>query len=307
MEIIIATYLRDDEELSASFLNFIDLLTQLKFQPILCVFTSHEFLCTAKCPIVTYMDEGRTKYARIQTLIHQYSNHIILSIDNDITINNEDLLKLIEDFSRSKACIAWGQIGVSNNGFFPSLVCIDKIVSHQIIRPVLWKLHIGISVPGQCFLFRSAKYLNVLAASDTFLDDLQIGLITNLKKFDILIKKNVIGNEKAKTSFVDLLKQRKRWASGYGAVLCSSRHLAYKALSLVLIHGFSYHAILPLIILILLLTFPICPISNVIIYTCICIIVSKLNFKLLFSSFVYPLIFTILHFYWFFHVIKTFL
>ena len=256
---------------------------------------------------INIVDRGKTKYNRLRHLIVSRNNVVLLSIDNDIKIYDEALSVFIERFLDSSSSVGWGKIGVGNRGFIPNIIRIDKFLSHCLIRPVLWKCGVGVSIPGQCFILRTADYCRFLPEQDTFLDDLQIGLITCCRGYDILASHLVLGDEKVQDTFPKLFRQRKRWAAGFASTLKTARTLSIKHLILVLLHGAAYHLFFPALLILLLC---LCKISTV---TASVIAIGGILWlchaepKLLFSALSYCMIFPFVHLFWLFAVIVFFL
>lgn len=190
------------------------------------------------------VDSGETKYRRIKKIL-PIAGTILLSVDNDTAVDIESSIRFVKKFIASDASIGWGRIGVSNTGFIPDMISIDKRLSHSFIRPTLWNFNIGISIPGQFFILRTDDYIDSLPEADTSLDDLQIGLITHCRGYSVFQDHNILARENAKTSLKSLLQQRKRWALGYAAVLHTAKDLSWKHFFLVIVHGMSYHIIFP--------------------------------------------------------------
>ena len=121
------------------------------------------------------------------------------------------------------------------------MITIDKLLSHHIIRPFLWKFNCGISISGQLFFIKTKSFNNKLLQIDTFLDDLALGSYVSLhqKELKILIDNSIIATEEPKTSFSDLYIQRKRWAKGFFSIISRTKNKKIK--NLLKIHAFSYH------------------------------------------------------------------
>lgn len=298
MNLIVATYLRDDEVLSSSFLHFLDIINRKEIKVCLCIFTSHNLEFKAEYPFRVYKDNGRTKYKRIKQIIVEFPDSIILSIDNDITVQAARLYDFIISFVDSSAAIGWGRIGVSNKGFFPQLANVDKLISHKILRPFLWKTSLGISIPGQCFILRSKFFVTSLPVQDTFLDDLQLGLITNIDKLNIKVSSETLGNEKAKRTLRELIIQRSRWAKGYASVLSVSGQLSVKAKALVLLHGFAYHILMPVLTIMFLGFSCFQPSVSALMFLIFLFFIAGRSLNLLFAVMIYPFIFSFLHIIW---------
>jgi len=189
--------------------------------------------------ILVRISPNTTKYSRILDSLNIAETPCILYIDNDIKPDIINLQKLIEG-SEETTDVAWGYIGtLSTYGFMSRFIAIDKLLSHKIIRPILWKLHIGISVPGQAFLINKKKFRKDLPQFDTVFDDLTIGICAKQYGYSIIRFPFYLGYEKPSCSLPILVKQRIRWAKGFYQSLVKNRRS--KMLPYVLIHGFMYH------------------------------------------------------------------
>ena len=248
---------------------------------------------------------GTTKYKRILMSFMNAKTENILYIDNDITPDNDNLLKLISGFN-DNTDIAWGYIGVTEiNGFIPNLIAIDKLLSHKIIRPLLWKFGIGISVPGQVFLINTSKFRNDLPSYDTVFDDLTIGIITKQFNYSVSCLPLYLGYEKPSSAFSTLVMQRKHWAKGFYQSICNNIH--DKILPYILLHGLVYHFLwLPVWIIIVfagLFSIPLGVIIFIIVCSCLC----NRKFLRIGYSFAYAVVFPFIHLIWFFTLIYNIL
>lgn len=181
-----------------------------------------------------------TKYRRIQKLLKEAKFNDILCIDNDITPNETSTLKFINECLNLDYSIAWGRVKAKRiKGFIPKLINIDKNLSHNYIRPTLWQLNVGISLPGQIFMI-NRKYLeNKLPNVDTVYDDLMIGATVRENKYPIYFVKDILGYERPKNNLKELLKQRVRWAKGLAETIIYNKK--NKVLPYILLHGFSFN------------------------------------------------------------------
>ena len=124
-----------------------------------------------------------TKYIRILDCLENCTYDYILSADNDISPNNKLLIDRFKLFMHSNCEICWGKIGTQNaDGMISKFVSVDKLLSHNLIRPLLWKIGVGISIPGQLFFMKTDSFRDHLGAFDTYLDDLAIGLYVSINK-----------------------------------------------------------------------------------------------------------------------------
>jgi cellulose synthase/poly-beta-1,6-N-acetylglucosamine synthase-like glycosyltransferase len=185
-----------------------------------------------------------TKYNRILMALSDTKSGYILFVDNDITPDTGNINVFLEESIIERADIAWGTIGISYKKTFVSrLVLIDKLLSHKIIRPLLWKLNIGISIPGQVFLIDRAKFQCSLPEYDTVFDDLTVGICAKQNKLNYFYSQLCLGYEKPSSSLLILAKQRIRWAKGfYQSIVLNVGNKSM--LPFVFIHGIAYHIML---------------------------------------------------------------
>ena len=181
-----------------------------------------------------------TKYKRIQLLLNNAKFNDILCLDNDITPKKEFILKFVKECLNRDYSIAWGKIKAKKiKGFIPKLINIDKNLSHDYIRPVLWNLNIGISLPGQIFMINKKYLKDNLPNVDTVYDDLMIGAVVREKKYPIYFTKDILGYEKPKENIKQLLKQRIRWAKGLAETIVYNKNS--KVFPFILLHGIAFN------------------------------------------------------------------
>jgi cellulose synthase/poly-beta-1,6-N-acetylglucosamine synthase-like glycosyltransferase len=185
-----------------------------------------------------------TKYKRILMALADTKSDYILFVDNDITPDIENIKHFLGESIVRQTDISWGTVGVScKKKLVSKLILIDKILSHKIIRPALWKLNIGISVPGQVFLIDKAKFQYTLPQYDTVFDDLTIGICVKQNKLSYFYSPLCLGYERPSFSLAILAKQRTRWAKGfYQTILLNTNNKSM--LPYIFIHGIAYHIML---------------------------------------------------------------
>ena len=208
------------------------------FKVIICCERPIISVLSADYAIEQFVTTG-TKFSKLRKILQEDDSEFIISIDNDVIVEPQTFYKFIEKCISVKVDISWAKLSTKNsNTLAAKLVQVDKLLSHNYIRPLLWKIGCGISISGQCFLIRRMKFLHV-NLPDTFLDDIALGLFINknCKTLHRIISKEVIAYEKANTSFSGLLLQRKRWANGYAALLKNAHEDFLK----ILLHGGAYH------------------------------------------------------------------
>jgi cellulose synthase/poly-beta-1,6-N-acetylglucosamine synthase-like glycosyltransferase len=238
-----------------------------------------------------------TKYKRILKSLDDAESAYILYLDNDITPDVDNLFELLENIQGETIDLAWGTIGVAGeNGFIQKLIVIDKIVSHKIIRPTLWKLNLGISVPGQIFLADKTNFRNDLPRIDTVFDDLTIGVCARRNRYDVKMYPMKLGYEKPSANFKALLRQRARWAAGF----CESviNNIGNKILPLVIIHGFAYHLLCFAVWAALVTLFMFNHAAALALWFALCIKISDFKAGLIFYAAAYSLIFPFIHLAW---------
>lgn len=182
-----------------------------------------------------------TKYRRLIELMEEDDSEYYFSVDNDITGDIDNMKEFLAQMFRSGCDIGWGGIRAdSPRGFISNLVAVDKLVSHNLVRPALWKAGAGISVPGQIFCIKAAAFRGKLIDLDTFLDDLALGLYVSIHGCKRHVVWDILGYERPNDTFSGLWRQRKRWAMGYASILKGTfgqRECRWK----VIVHGLGYH------------------------------------------------------------------
>lgn len=292
----IATFISNNEKCNENFLKFIEYI-QKELSVKVIIFTdqkieniNHNFKQIVK--------NKTTKYKRIIQLIKLSETNNILCIDNDITIDYKNLKNFITEFIDSKYAIGWGKIRTINiNKFIPQLIKIDKNLSHDFIRPLLWKLKLGISIPGQIFALKKDKFIDKLPKIDTVYDDLTIGMIARKNNFEYFYSKSYLGSEFPKENFIDLIKQRIRWSKGMAQSIFNG--IKYNMLNFVLIHAFMYHMLwIPYYILLFIIS-KYNLIFASILFLLVSMILSEVKIKDILWAICYMLIFPIIHSIWF--------
>lgn len=300
--ITIATFISNKEKKNNDFIEVIKFLEK-SFELEALVFCDF-YMKDLPNNIIQIVTPGMTKYKRIEKLLSISKNDNILCIDNDITINKENLKKFINECISKEYAVAWGKIkAIPVKSFIAHLICIDKNLSHDYIRPMLWKLNIGISLPGQIFMINKQYYIDKLPKYDTVYDDLTIGIITKENSMPIYYTKEILGEELPKSTFINLLKQRKRWAKGFAESIYNNRKT--NMLKYVIIHGFMYHLLWIPFYIILILLMLITPILPIIIICIVCILLADKKIKDILWSFAYILVFPVVHIVWLISFIKN--
>jgi cellulose synthase/poly-beta-1,6-N-acetylglucosamine synthase-like glycosyltransferase len=296
VKLSLVTFVSGVEVLTDDFLSLANNLQQLYNIEVIAVVNQINNIDTSQY-IKQVVSPFTTKYNRIQQLLIETKMDYCLFIDNDITPDSNEIIKFLQESFASEADLAWGQIGVRPSSLMAKMIKIDKILSHSIIRPLLWRLGLGASIPGQIFLTKSQSFRKKLPKTDTIFDDLTIGIYAKENNFSVYFKRSILGFEKPKDNILSLLNQRIRWANGFAQVVNINRRNS-SSLNLVLIHGAAYHFLL---LLFWLLFFGLSFVS--IKYSLILwlILISILTFgqvSLIAASLVYTIVFPIVHVVW---------
>jgi len=236
--------MRESEQFTAGLDEIANMLNSLfgeNFKVVICCESALEFKEPKPYPIRQKICKG-TKYLRLSSLLEEEMSGYFLSVDNDIQGNIEEIKAFVNASVSEDIDIAWGKIRAGQHkGLISGLVAVDKLLSHNILRPVLWKLKVGITIPGQCFWIKRETFAGQLPKIDTFLDDLGVGLEVNRrqKKLKMRFFPSVIGYETPNETFSGLMRQRGRWAKGYVSVLLGVKTTEDRMK--IIIHGFAYH------------------------------------------------------------------
>lgn len=244
MKIKLITYMRANENLNYGIKLALESLKKIDNNIECVIFTdeARTFETIDGIKIVNEVMFG-TKYIRLLYLIDkEVEECIYISLDNDMIINTEVFAEYVKECCKKQSDFSWARIQAQENRHFISkLVSVDKLLSHDVIRPLLWKLKMGLSIPGQCFLLKPSAFIGKLYKMDTFLDDLALGAYINqhFDELNVYVSDKIIGYEYPNENFIGLCRQRKRWAKGYYQVLKASIGKDY--FMKVILHGISYH------------------------------------------------------------------
>lgn len=307
-KLCLVTYIRKNEiftkeldEIAIFFENYM----KKDFKVVIC--SEDDFHIENKDYEIEIFKCSGTKYKRLVSLMEKDTSEYYFSIDNDILGNINKMKEFISNIVNYNYEIGWGKIYANNvRGVISNMVVIDKLLSHNLIRPFLWKIGIGISVPGQIFCIKSDSFRGKLLKLDTFLDDLAIGLYTNVKKKRKYIVSDILGYETANDTFKGLWKQRERWAVGYATILkeiFKQKEYRWK----VLVHAISYHFLWLINWIFLFFIAKINLFLMFFYFILIGILITKKNIKFLGYSLLYQLIFPIFHLRWGISLLKKLL
>lgn len=292
--ITIATFISNNEKDSNEIYDVIHFLENNFTDIEVIVFSDYDIKNKSYRNIVT---PQMTKYRRIKLLLKEAKYNDILCFDNDIIIDKENIIKFIVDCVNRDYSIAWGKVKARKiKGFVPKLINIDKNLSHNFIRPFLWNVKLGISLPGQIFMINKQYFLKDLPDIDTVYDDLMIGAVVREYNLPIYFVKDVLGYERPKGNILLLIKQRIRWAKGLAETIIFNRK--NKVLPYILLHAFSFNLLwVPIYIIIYYFT-RINILCGLLIILGIAYALTDNKIKDIFWSFMYMIIFPFIYVVW---------
>lgn len=301
-ELTIATFISNSEIYNKNFEEFCKIISK-KLNIEVIIFTDKKISISNK-NVKQIIQNNTTKYKRIIELISISKSENILCIDNDITIHVSELRKFINKFIANDFDLAWGKIKAKKTkGFISNLIRIDKKLSHDYIRPFLWKMNIGISIPGQVFAMKKSSFIDKLPSKDTVYDDLTIGMIARKNKLKVYFSKSILGEEMPKCTFKELIRQRKRWAKGFSQSLVTGKK--ENMLKFVIIHGIFYHLLWIFYYLVLILIGTKNLNLSMIIFMIIGLILSEFSIRDFIYAILYMVIFPIIHIIWGVELVKN--
>lgn len=243
-----------------------------------------------------------TKYSRMLFLPELTTADCCLFIDNDVECNMSEVDSFLKQFASADWDAGYGRLEARDaKSLVAKMVKLDKWISHCFIRPLLWELGIGISLPGQIFVLSMNALKKKTCAQDTFLDDLAFGLSLKMNKSKILYTNRTLGYEYPNTRISGLWAQRKRWAIGYADIL--SRVGSCREILFLLVHGFCYHLHWLLMWILLFIAVYTSIVHGMIILLLFAVLIAKGNVNLLPAAISYQFIFPFLHMRWLFYVI----
>lgn len=294
----IVTFLRENETISEDFHIFCKEMYNT-FDSELLIFcdTPPEFnFSSCWAQIITLPG---TKYKRLLAVPSYTRATWILCVDNDVSCNRTSVIQFLSQIFKSSCDAAWGKLDAAPaTGLIAKLVKIDKWLSHGILRPLLWKSGLGITLPGQLCLFRKGILESEHYVQDTFLDDLAFGLKLRIIGARVITTSDILGLEAPKCTFSGLWKQRKRWADGFASVFkdakCGRERL------LVLIHGIVYHGLWILGWSVIVFLASVTPLLSLLVLMFLSCLFAKGKIEDIPVACCYQLIFPLLHLRWFF-------
>jgi hypothetical protein len=199
-----------------------------------------------------YVDRG-TKLRKLVGFVGRTSADYVCVCDPDVELAPDAACRVVERalvHGHQGVVVSFGRIGARvSRGVVAGLVSCDKLLSHCLLRPTLWRLAMGISLPGQFLVFSPGILLAHRGSVDTYLDDLLIGLLCRKMGATVECSSETVGNEEPRSGWCGLLMQRLRWMKGFLALVGYFR-CDPKALVFLGIHYAAYHG-LPIFLMVI--------------------------------------------------------
>lgn len=235
--ITIVTFISKGENLNTEFVDLVDFLRS-SMEVMAFIFADVEIDVPAHIKLI--VSPQTTKYYRIKSILNSMHYKFILFIDNDIVPDKVAILRLLRQCKNNSFSLAWGKIRAQHvAGIISKIVDVEKRLSHNYIRPLLWELHIGISLPGQVFIMDSTYFYKILPDIDTVYDDLMIGVTARKYDYPVFYVKDILGYEFPKTTLLQLICQRIRWAKGLAETMFY--HRFEHSLVYIILHAFYFN------------------------------------------------------------------
>lgn len=307
IHIKLITYMRKTEYFNSGLQNICDILYKIDQNLECVVFTDEprDFFYNNRIVITNQVYPG-TKYVRLLKLINEEKEDcLFISIDNDMLVNDIEFTKYVKQCIELNVDFSWARLMAQNcNGIISKLIAVDKLLSHNLIRPLLWKSGLGLSIPGQCFIIKPKVFKDKLYEIDTFLDDLALGAFVNenFETLNVYISNSIIGYEFPNNTFMGLCRQRKRWAKGFFQVLQSSKGKSF--FGKVCVHGIVYHGNWLMNWLIALIVSKISIIFSVVYICFISGIITYKKKRYFFWGILYQIVFPVFHIVWTYNLIR---
>lgn len=188
-----------------------------------------------------------TKLTKLRKLASAVESRFICICDPDLHVDPKGAKAIFLEAFKVAECdrevVAFGLVNCqSDNTLLSGVIAIDKWFSHRVLRPILWKCSIGITIPGQFLVLSTSVLQRLHPAVDSYLDDLYLGWIARSTNVAVLRVPVVVGYEESRSSWPSLLLQRLRWMRGFFA-LAKQLLNEPKAIALLTTHFVAYHGI----------------------------------------------------------------
>lgn len=249
---------------------------------------------------VVYVPPG-TKLSKIHHFAGEAEADLICICDPDMHLDVEGC-RLVAGRAATEICrgcevVAFGIVeGRDTGSVLSRVVTLDKWLSHRILRPTLWSVGVGITLPGQFLIVSSAIFRCLDPEVDSYLDDLYLGWIARSGGASVCRLPVVVGVEDARATWGGLLAQRLRWMKGFARLL---HHISRQpfAVLLLTVHFFVYHG-LPVLLLLSLVTLSVVsPVSAVAIFLLITILLARCSCQSYRTAAIFLVAFPLIHFF----------
>jgi cellulose synthase/poly-beta-1,6-N-acetylglucosamine synthase-like glycosyltransferase len=186
-----------------------------------------------------------TKLAKLGLIAGHVATDLICICDPDVEVAADGCIAVFDaalaEHRLARAVVSFGFIQVRNaSGLLGQLISLDKWLSHRVLRPMLWRLGVGITLPGQFLIISTDILRSIDRQVDSYLDDLYLGWLCRNMQASVCREACIVGHETARASWSGLIAQRLRWMKGFMQL---TRQLAREsgALPLLAVHFFAYH------------------------------------------------------------------
>ncbi len=193
-----------------------------------------------------------TKLSKLRFIASRVTTEMVCICDPDLRVAHDGCIAVYDaawaEHRHGKTVVAFGAVEAEcAPGLLGQLIAVDKWLSHRFLRPTLWRLGIGITLPGQFLIMSSSVLHRLNPRLDTYLDDLYVGFLCRRLKVSVCRDSRIVGHEASRVTWTGLIAQRIRWMKGFMQLVW---HLAAEpgALPLLAVHFLAYHG-LPLIVL----------------------------------------------------------
>jgi cellulose synthase/poly-beta-1,6-N-acetylglucosamine synthase-like glycosyltransferase len=247
---------------------------------------------------VFFVPDG-TKLSKLRNLSQAVNSDFVCVCDPDLYVRSdttrEVVSQAIETARGVSEVVAFGIVDCRDNGTLLSrVIAIDKWFSHCVLRPLLWRYGLGITIPGQFLVLSTSLLQRLDPAIDSYLDDLYLGWIARSTGVRVLRVPLVVGEEESRSTCASLFTQRLRWMRGFFSLV---RHFSGnpKALGFLGIHFIAYHGFPILWLICISSLFVSLPEFAVALLVASALLISRLSKQSLVASATFGVLFPLLH------------
>lgn len=247
---------------------------------------------------VVHVPEG-TKLSKLRIFSQTVNSDFVCVCDPDLCVRSdttrEVVASAIEASHGDNEVVAFGLVDCRANGtLLSSVIAIDKWLSHRVLRPLLWRYGLGITIPGQFLVLSTSVLQRLDPAIDSYLDDLYLGWIARSTGVRVLRVPVVIGEEESRSTFTSLFTQRLRWMRGFFSLVTHFSRQP-RALGFLAIHFIAYHG-MPILWLICISALAIfLPVLAIALFVASALMISRLSHQSLIAAATFSILFPLLH------------